>query len=38
VTGYLHLEPGLIEAQQAGELRRFLLDVERLLSRPLETP
>ena len=38
VEGYVHLEPGLIDARRAPELREFLLEVERILSRPLETP
>ncbi len=38
VSGYFHLEPGLVEADRAPELREFLLEVERILSRPLETP
>ncbi len=38
VNGYFHLEPGLIEADRAPELREFLLEVGRILSRPLETP
>lgn len=38
VDGYFHLEPGLVEAHRARELREFLLEVERLLKRPLETP
>jgi hypothetical protein len=38
VSGYLHLEPGLIDADKAAELREFLLEVERHLERPLEAP
>ena len=38
VSGYVHLEPGLVEAHRASELREFLLEVKRILSRPLETP
>jgi transglutaminase-like putative cysteine protease len=38
VSGYVHLEPGLVEARRAPELRAFLLEVKRLLGRPLETP
>jgi hypothetical protein len=38
VSGYLHLEPGLIAASAARGFRDFLLDVERHLKRPLETP
>jgi len=38
VNGYFHLEPGLIEAARAPELREFLLEVGRLLSRPVESP
>ncbi len=38
VSGYFHLEPGLIEADRAPELRELLLEIGRVLSRPLETP
>jgi len=38
LRGYFHLEPGLIAASEAAELRRFLLEVETILERPLETP
>jgi hypothetical protein len=38
IKGYIHLEPGLVDAGQAAELREFLLEVERILARPLETP
>jgi transglutaminase-like putative cysteine protease len=38
VSGYVHLEPGLVAPERASELREFLLDVERILSRPLEIP
>lgn len=38
IKGYIHVEPGLIEAAEAAELREFLLEVERILERPLETP
>jgi len=38
IKGYLHIEPGVIEADAAAELREFLLEVERILQRPLETP
>jgi hypothetical protein len=38
VNGYVHLNPGTIEAERALEAREFLLEVERILSRPLETP
>jgi transglutaminase-like putative cysteine protease/thioredoxin-like negative regulator of GroEL len=38
VTGYFHLAPGLVPADRAAELRAFLLEVERLLARPLEAP
>ncbi len=38
VKGYFHLEPGLIEADRAPELRAFLLEIGRILSRPMETP
>jgi hypothetical protein len=37
-SGYVHLEPGLVAAERASELRDFLLEVERTLSRPLEIP
>jgi len=36
VTGFFHLEPGLIEAVEAPALRRFLVSVQRHLERPLE--
>jgi len=38
VKGYFHLEPGLIDADRAPELREFLLEIGRILSQPLETP
>jgi transglutaminase-like putative cysteine protease/tetratricopeptide (TPR) repeat protein len=38
VEGYFHLVPGLVPAERAPELRAFLLEVERLLTRPLEAP
>jgi transglutaminase-like putative cysteine protease/tetratricopeptide (TPR) repeat protein len=38
VEGYVHLEPGLVAAERAPELREFLLEIERLLSRPLDSP
>lgn len=38
IEGYVHLEPGLIDARLAPELRSFLLEIETILSRPLETP
>lgn len=38
VNGYFHLEPGLIDADRAPELRAFLLEVGRILDQPLETP
>lgn len=38
VNGYFHLESGLVEAHRAPELREFLLEIKRILSRPLETP
>ena len=38
VNGYIHLEPGLIAAHRASELRSFLLEIETILRRPLETP
>ena len=38
VEGYVHLESGLVEAHRAPELREFLLEIKRILSRPLETP
>jgi len=38
IQGYIHLEPGLIDAHLAPELRNFLLEIETILRRPLETP
>ena len=38
INGYVHLEPGLVEADRALELREFLLEIERILRQPLETP
>ncbi len=38
VNGYIHLNPGVVDAQRAPELREFLLEIERILSQPLETP
>jgi hypothetical protein len=38
VNGYVHLNPGTVEAERALEAREFLLEIERILSRPLETP
>lgn len=38
VDGYFHLEPGLVSAERAPELRDFLLEVKRNLERLLETP
>lgn len=38
VNGYVHLNPGVVEAERAPELRAFLLEIERILSQPLETP
>ena len=38
VDGFLHLEPGLVEAEDVGELREFLIAVERHLGRRLESP
>ena len=38
VEGFLHLEPGLIEAREVGDLRDFLIAVERHLGRRLESP
>jgi len=38
VNGYLHLNPGVVEAGRTPELREFLLEIERILSQPLETP
>ena len=38
INGYVHLNPGSIEAGRAPELREFLLEIERILSQPLETP
>jgi hypothetical protein len=38
INGYVHLNPGSIEAGRAPELREFLLEIERILSHPLETP
>ncbi len=38
VTGFLHLEPGLVEAADYDALREFLVAVERHLQRRLEAP
>ncbi len=38
VEGRLRFEPGLIEAEKVGELREFLVAVERHLGRRLEAP
>jgi hypothetical protein len=38
VDGFLHLEPGLIEAEDVADLREFLIAVERHLGRRLESP
>jgi tetratricopeptide (TPR) repeat protein len=38
VEGFLHLEPGLVEAAEYRELRDFLVAVERHLQRRLEAP
>jgi tetratricopeptide (TPR) repeat protein len=38
VEGFLHLESGLFAAEEVAELRRFLVAVERHLSRRLEAP
>ena len=38
VEGFLHLDPGLVAAAEVDELRRFLVTVERLLGRKLESP
>jgi hypothetical protein len=38
VEGFLHLEPGLIEAREVVDLREFLIAVERYLGRRLESP
>jgi len=38
VDGFLHLEPGLVAAEDVGDLREFLIAVERHLGRRLESP
>jgi hypothetical protein len=38
VEGFLHLVPGLVAAEDVEDLRRFLVTVERLLGRRLESP
>jgi len=38
IEGFLHLEPGLVEAGQVVDLREFLVAVERHLERRLESP
>ncbi len=38
LTGFFHLEPGLVPPERAPDLRAFLVAVERHLSTPLETP
>ncbi len=37
-TGSFRLEPGVVAAADAADLRRFLVEVERHLGRPLEVP
>jgi transglutaminase-like putative cysteine protease len=38
VTGAFRLSPGMVEAEATPAFRRFLVDVERHLARPLEVP
>jgi hypothetical protein len=38
VEGLLHLEPGLVEADEVVDMREFLVAVERHLGRRLESP
>jgi tetratricopeptide (TPR) repeat protein len=38
VKGWLHLTPGLVAADKVGELRDFLVTIERRLNRNLESP
>ncbi len=38
LAGTFELKPGLLPAERAGELRDFLVQVERALVRPLEVP
>ena len=38
VDGFLHFEPGLVEASEADDLREFLIAVERHVGRRLESP
>jgi len=38
VDGFLHIEPGLVEAERVVDLREFLIAVERHLGRRLESP
>jgi hypothetical protein len=38
VEGFLHLNSGLVSSEDVDELRAFLVTVERLLGRKLESP
>ncbi len=38
IEGRLHLEPGLVDAEDVDDLRDFLVAVERHLDRRLEAP
>jgi len=38
VQGFFHLQPGLVPAARAPELRRFLVLAQRTLERRLEAP
>jgi len=38
VEGFLHLTPGLLAADEVDGLRTFLVTIERLLGRKLESP
>ncbi|RLE18191.1 MAG: hypothetical protein DRJ65_21730 [Acidobacteria bacterium] len=38
ITGRFHLEPGVVGAERAPELRTFLVKSRRILERPLEVP
>ncbi|RLE27754.1 MAG: hypothetical protein DRJ65_01855 [Acidobacteria bacterium] len=38
ITGQFHLEPGVVEPENAPELRTFLVKSRRILERPLEVP
>jgi transglutaminase-like putative cysteine protease len=38
IEGYFHLASGLVAAESTPDLRNFLLEVDRILARPVEAP